>query len=194
LKEVFEGLCPVWSGLVRSGPVGSGRVRPVWSGLVRSGLSGRPERSLKALEGLCPVFSGLPAFEGLLWGVFEGHWGVFWGLWEAFEGLCPVFSGLPAFEGLLWGVFEGHWGVFWGLWKAFGRPWGVFGRSFGGLWEAFGGLLEAFERPLRSGLKRAIYFDLLLSPFWYIFEGLGRPGNDFERHGDVKVVHTEFLF
>ena len=91
---------------------------------------------------------------------------------KVFEGLCPAFSGLPAFEGLLWGVFEGHWGVFWGLWKAFGRPWGVFGKSFGGLWEAFGGLLEAFERPLRSGLKSPIYFDLLLSPFCTFLKAL----------------------
>ena len=83
-----------WSGpwSVVRGPVGSGRVRPVWSGLVRSGLSGRPERSLKALEGLCPVFSGLPAFEGLLWEVFEGHWGVFWGLWKAFGKPWGVFG------------------------------------------------------------------------------------------------------
>ena len=113
---------------------------------------------------------------------------------KAFEGLCPVFSGLPAFEGLLWGVFEGHWGVFWGLWEAFGRPLGVFGRSFGGLWEAFGGLLEVFERPLRPGQKNSIILDLILSPFWYIFGGLGRSGNDFERHGDGKVDHKELLF
>ena len=83
-------------------------------------------------------------------------------------GVFSKWGGLGAVLGRLGAVLGPFWGVL-------GPSWGVLGPS----WVVLGGQVE-------KSLRAHIYFGLFLVPFWYIFGGLGRSGNDFERHKDKR--------